>query len=416
MMRYLRASTVPYLTAITVGLFLTTYLHHLWQYLEIGIPVLWGQAVLIWGSWAAAFLALGLWALVPWQPIRNRWGQAFFGVLIIGWLTRLLLMYVHGDAYNYSVWLYPAIVLMVGLKFPNANESRTAVLVLAWTATALLVWTRFAELSGITSMAPVPDWLLDFEISEYWLPLSGSLGPEGRWPGPLGGTAFTGMLGAFLLVLAVALHRRASWALGAVGALTLLLTSSRGAFAATAAGIGVAVLFSDWRVLRRINFRWRLIAATVGGLSTLAVLLRASPNLTGRTTFWPDFLALWQSEPILGVGASGYLEGTGWTQTAGSAHSFFIDELARNGLLGFAVLIATFATALALGALTARRGEGGPLALLVTLTVLGIANTPFTWLSPSVLWLFLIYPAIWAAALLNPDKPTSDRLGLDSRG
>lgn len=405
---YVRMSPIPYLATLIIGFGLVTYLHHLWQYLEVGIPVIKGQAVLVWGSGLTVALAILLWALIPWRPVRNPWGTALFAVLLLGWSLRLALMPVHGDAYPYSVWLYPMVLLMIAIKFPNLNEVRVSLLTLGWVATLLLVWTRLSELVGIFPMTPVPSWLVEFEVGEYWLPLAGTLGPDGRWPGPLGGTAFTGMLGAFLVVLAIALKTKSSWAFGVVGVLTLLLTSSRGAFAATAAGVGVAIIFSQWSRLARVSFKWRIAIALGGAAATFAVLLRASPNLTGRTTFWPDFLELWLSEPILGVGGSGYLEGSEWTQSAGSAHSFFIDELSRNGLLGFTVLLATFAIALGLGLKSAQQREGGPLALLTTMTVLGIANTPFTWLTPSLLWLFLIFPTVWALAVAIRARDTPE--------
>lgn len=397
----LRSSSLPYLSVVIVGMTVALYLQYLWQYFVPGLPVIKGQSPGIWISGLAIALAIVLWLLLPFRPARGTWVQAFLAITLIGWIVRIVLAYAHGDPTNYTVLLYPIILILLWLKFPTAAELRTALLVLGWTGSALLVWTRLSELTGIYPMAPVAPDLVAFEVQEYWLPLSGWLGPEGRWPGPLGGTAFTGILGALLIVLAFAVRSRSSWVFGAVGILTLLLTSSRGAYAATGAGVAVAVLFSDWKPLRRLRFGLRAVIAGIGAALTLALVIRTNTGLTGRTSFWPDFLDLWRSSPLTGVGVSGYQEGTVATQISGTAHSFYIDELARNGLVGMAVLLTGFLFAAILCITAARTLQGGPLALLATVAVLGIANTPFSWLSPSLLWLFYVLPAMWAAALVR---------------
>ena len=395
---WLRSSAVPYIATLIVGFTVARYLQYAWQYFLPDIPVVKGQPPGIWVGALTVLVSAGLWLAYRGGRPHGWLSNSLFASLAIGWLIHYGLLVLHGDGYDYSVWFYPAVIALIWLKFPTAADARALMLVLGWSATGLLVWTRTSEMLGILPMAPVPSWLLEFELREYWLPLSGWLGPEGRWPGPMGGTAFTGMLGALLVVLAVSLRTRSSWVFGTVGVVTLLLTSSRGAFAATAAGVGVAILFSDARVLRRIGFGWRLGIAAAGALGTAALLFRASPNLTGRTEFWPDFLELWTTAPMVGVGATGYEQGTSWTQSAGSAHSLFIDELARNGPLGFTAMIVTLGIVAALAVRAARRTVSGPLALFVAFAVLGIANTPITWVNPSLLWLFLIIPAIWAGA------------------
>lgn len=394
-------SALPYLATLIVGLTISTYLQYLLQYLDYGIPVIKGQSPLIWGMGLTVIIALAFWFPLPWKRATGAWTQAFLAALGAGWLVRLALSYVHHDGFNYTTWLYPILLLMVWLKAPSALDARAGMLVLGWSGAILLTWTRVSELIGAIPMASVSPDLVSFEVHEYWLPLSGWLGPEGRWPGPLGGTAFTGMLAALLVVLAASIRAKSSWFFAFVGIIGLFLTSSRGSFAAAAAGVGIAVVFSSWPLLSRVNFPWRVAVAAIGGAATLALLLKASPGLTGRTTFWPDFLHLWSTSPITGVGATGYAQGTNWTQTAGSAHSFFIDELARNGLLGFVVLIATFISALGIGLIAAKRKNGGPLAMTATVIVLGIANTPFSWLSPSLLWLFLLFPVFWASSIAN---------------
>ena len=406
-----RRSAVPYLAALIIGLAIATYLQHLLQYVNYNIPVIKGQSPFIWMSGLTALVAFLLWLPSPWRPAPGRWFQIFLAFMLLGWLVRTGLLFVHGDSFNYTVWLTPVILIMISLKSPNSDDARSTMLVLGWSGSILLLWTRLSEIIGLIPMHEVSPGLLAFEIQEYWLPLAGWLGPEGRWPGPLGGTAYTGMLGALLLVLAVSMKAKSSWAFAAIGIITLLLTSSRGSFAAAAAGIGIAIVFGNSQFLRRVPFGWRLTTAATGGFATLILLLQASPNLTGRTTFWPDFIDLWLSSPLTGVGASGYAAGTEWTQTAGTAHSLYIDELARNGVIGFTALLAALLTALVLGLMAAKQGAGGPLALVTTLAVLGIANTPFSWISPSIIGLFLPLSVAWAACSLNKQFPEPEDHG-----
>ncbi len=401
-------STVAYLSVLVVGITMATYAQYLFQYFQYRIPVVKGQPPIIWGAGLTVAVAAVLWLFAARHIQAGLWAQAFLGVLAVGWMIRMCLVYVHGDSYDYLTWLTPAILVMVWLKSPTARDARTVMGVLGWTGAVLLVWTRLSELLHLIPMPQVGRDLLKYEIHSYWLPLSGWLGPQGRWPGPLGGTAYTGVLAAFLVVLSVSLRNRSSWVFASVGAVALLLTSSRGAYVATAIGVGLALLFSAWPALRAISFRWRLVLASVVGALAIGLSLRASPNLTGRTDLiWPDFLHLWERSPITGVGEAGYANGTALTRTVTQAHSFFIDELARNGLVGFAVLLATFLLALTLGVMAAKRQCGGPLALVATTIVLGVANTPFSWLGPSLLSIFFLLTVLWAAAIIAEPAPNS---------
>lgn len=393
-----RMSSVPYLAALVIGLTISVYLQYVWQYFYPSIPVFFGQSPGIWASALTIAISAPLWLLCEQRPAKGPWAITFFALLLTGWLVHFALLLKHHDPYDYTVFFYPVIVAMLAMRVPNAADMRAVLNVFGWSVAALLVWTRLSELAGLIPMAPVPAELVSFEVREYWLPLAGWLGPEGRWPGPLSGTAFTGMAGAILLVLAVVIRRKSSWVFAIVGILALLLTSSRGAFAAGACGVAIAVLFSDAAIVRRVPFGARLAVGAVGAVSVLLVLLKASPNLTGRTEFWPDFIHLWQSSPWTGVGATGYLQGTNWTITAGSAHNLYIDSLARNGVLGLLIDLLALAVMAALAIRAARHKLGGPLALITTFIVLGIANTPITWVNPSLLWLALVLPALWALA------------------
>lgn len=400
-------SWLPYPAIIIVGLGLGRYGQYTWQYFTPGLPTIRSHSPGIWIAWVTLAIAAVAWLLAPWRLPRGRWIQIFLGITLIAWLGRWLLAQTHGDLLDLTIWLYPAVVLMLWTKFPDLRTLRTSLMTLGWVGSILLIWTRASELFGLVPMAPISPDLVAFEVGEYWLPLAGWLGPEGRWPGPMGGTAYTGALGALLLVLAFALRGKSSWVFGSVGVVVLLLTSSRGAIAAAGAGVAVAVLFSDWRPLRSWSFRVRALFAALGSAVVLALVVRTNIGLTGRTSFWIDFLELWQVSPLIGVGTSGYQEGTQATAVSGTAHSLYIDELARNGLMGFLLLLAGLTVAIIMALQSARIGVSGPLAMLIALLVLGIVNTPFSWLSPSLMWMFYLLPILWAAAEVQAHASTN---------
>ena len=392
---------------LIVGLALSRYGQYTWQYFTPALPTIRSHSPGIYGAWITVALAGAIWLLAPWRPVRSAWARGFLVATLLAWVVRIGIARFHGDMVDLNIWLYPTVLVLLWLKFPDLYGWRAALATLGWTSSLLLIWTRTSELLGWIPMAPVSPNLVAFEVAEYWLPLSGWLGPEGRWPGPLGGTAYTGALGALLLVLAFALRTKSSWFFGAVGAIVLLLTSSRGAIAGAGAGVAIAVLFSNWRLLNRLTFTVRALLASLGGLVVMAIMVSTNVTLTGRTSFWLDFLDLWRQSPILGVGTSGYLEGTEATAISGTAHSFYIDELARNGLFGFIVLLASFAIAAVLGLKAAHLHAPGPLALFAAVAVLGLVNTPFPWLSPSLMWFFYVLPVLWASAIVSVSGGTS---------
>jgi len=229
------------------------------------------------------------------------------------------------------------------------------------------------------------------------------LGIDGRWPGPFGHNGDTAMMGALLIVIAVSYWTRASWVFIAVGGFTLLLTDGRASIGAAIAGSVVLVVFAREGRIARIPRGVRI----GGGLAVLvagaAFMYSRSAGSTGRDTFWPAFLKLWESSPFVGIGTSGISISGGVTEQYGHAHNLYIDELARYGLLGFLTQFGAIALGVVIAFLAANRGVAGPLAILTAYLVTGITEPRNGWMSPSVTGMLVILAVVTAGVALRRD-------------
>jgi O-antigen ligase len=131
------------------------------------------------------------------------------------------------------------------------------------------------------------------------------------------------------------------------------------------------------------------------------VMYAGKAGLTGRERIWPAFFELWQTSPLVGVGGSGISVSGGVTQEFGHAHSLYLDELARHGLIAFIVLFSALGLGLVIAARAAGRGAPGPLAVLVAYFVTGVTEPRNDWIEPSATGFLVILMVITAAAELS---------------
>lgn len=378
------------------------YSSNLWQ----GEPVLKGQSaaiVLFYFVFGFAFLS---WLCVPSRVRASGLLSGFLILMSVAWIAHWVLIRIHGDATNYTAMLYVPILVMIWFKPPTISESKITIIVFAWTVTLVLALTRALEMLGVLSIRTQSQGVINFDEERYFLPLNDFLGIDGRWPGPFGHNGDTAMMGALLVVIAVAFWTRSSWVFIAVGGSTLLITNGRASIGAAIAGLIVLVVFTQEGRLARIPRRFRIW----GGIATLVAgavfMYSMAAGSTGRSSFWPAFLELWQSSPFVGIGLSGISISGGITEQYGHAHNMYIDELARNGLLGFATQYSAIALGLVIAFLAARRGVAGPLAILTTYLVTGITEPRNGWMSPSVTGMLVTLVVITAgAALIRDPKP-----------
>jgi len=293
---------------------------------------------------------------------------------------------------------------MIVLKPPSRAQVRAAVLVFAGTTAVVLMATRLLESFGILAIKTQSQGVINFDEERYFLPLNGLLGIDGRWPGPFGHNGDTAMMAAFLIVIAVGFWSRSSWFLLVIGLLVLTLTDGRASIGAAACGLLIIWMFAAAQYPSWLP-RWARIVSGVGLLLGGALLMYLRPSgLTGRERIWPAFLEIWLESPLVGVGGSGFATGNEITQQFGHAHSLYIEELARSGVIGF---VAQF-VALGIGVFIAARAAGigypGPLAVMATYFVTGITEPRNNWIEPSVPWFLLVLMVVTASAYSESDK------------
>lgn len=378
--------------------------------LERVVAYLWPDSVLLKGQSPAIVLLAGAFAvsLALWLLLQGRsrvrgpvlW---FLVAMSVAWLAHLFIFRIHGDLYNHTAWLYAPILIMILIKPPRASEGWAALTALGWATAIVLVGTRLLEIVGVVEIRYVPQWIIEFDKASYWLPLSGHLGLDGRWPGPFGHNGVTALMGAILVVLAVARWTRASIVFLVVGALTLLHTGGRSSVGAAVLGIVVVLMFTRSGPVARIPSWMRLLAGAV--VLTLAgvAMFAGDAGLTGRESFWPAFMELWKTSMWTGVGGTGIAASGGITAEFGHAHSLYVDELARNGLLGFGVQFAALGLGVYVLVRAAIRGLPGPLALVAAYAVTGLTEPRNDWIHPSVT-VFLVVMSVVIAGIWTTES------------
>lgn len=389
-----------YLSILAVGIVLTQYAN----YLGRGEPVLKGQSAAI----VLFFMVFGV-AFLFWLGIESRTKASgllsgFLILMSVAWFAHLILYRMQGDGYNHTTWLYFPILAMIWIKPPDLREVWTAILAFAWTVAGVLVLTRVLEMLGVIAIKTQPQGVISFDEERYFLPLNDILGIDGRWPGPFGHNGDTAMMGAFLIVIAVAYWTRASWVFIAVGVFTLLITSGRASIGATIAGIIVMIVFARHGRIARIPPGIRIWGGLAVLIAGAVFMYTRSAGATGRNDFWPAFLKLWESSPFVGIGTSGISVSGGITQLYGHAHNLYIDELARYGLLGFITQFGAIAFGVLIAFLAAKRGIAGPLAILTAYLVTGVTEPRNQWISPSVTGMLLILAVVAAGSALHSGR------------
>ena len=395
-----RTSAAWYLSTLAVGIVLARASGYFW----FETTLVWGQPVTVVVQRFFVGVAVVLWGILESRERAKGLFLSFLIVFALAWFIHFGLFRFHGDAFNYTAVLYVPIILMVSLKPPRFTEGLTSLNTFAWSVTGVILGTLVAFFAGIADPKPQSSNVVAFDEARYWLPLNDAVGIDGRWTGPFSHNGDTAMMGALLVVIAFVKWRKSSWVYLGTGILTLSLTFGRASIGAALVGLLVIAIFSNRGILASVP-RWLRIVAVGLLLSLAAIFLYSRPaGLTGRDSFWAAFLDLWLTAPFVGVGSSGVAESGGITQQWGHAHSMYIDELARYGLLGLGSQLAAIAMGLVIVGMAAGRGFPGPLAISVTYLIVAITEPRNSWIHPTVISLLILLTVAVASSFLTREK------------
>ncbi len=393
----LRTSAVPYLGVLAVGVVVMRYLQYLWP----TTVFFKGQPPATIFMLVCFVASLALWLLVSGRERARGSLVWFYLAMAVGWIVLMGITILHGDLFNHTAWTYVPVLAMLLIKPPNVREGWKALWAFAWAIAVVLVLTRLLEILGVIAIRDVPAGIIAFDKALYWLPFSGYLGLDGRWPGPFGHNGHTAMAGALLIVIAVVRWTRSSPVFIVVGVLTLLLTGGRASVGAAIAGIAIVLIFSRSGMLARFPSWSRIVAA--GGLVVGGALwmFAGDAGLTGRDSIWPAFFELWKTSIWTGVGASGIDTSGGITERFGHAHNLYLDELTRYGIIGFVAIFAALGIGLLITVRAAWRGFPGPLAIVGAYAVMSLTEPRNDWIHPSVTGFLIILSVAIAGAWLT---------------
>lgn len=404
---WMRISSVPYLSVIAIATVLSPYVTYLVRD-DIRIK---GQPLYIACELLLVPVALILWWLYRGSASPNRSVRWLLATAFAAWAVRMGLMVVHGDQFNHLVWVTPLVLIMLWLKTPTWQDARAGVVVLAYALATMLLTAYLLEVTGLYEPLYLPEEITAFQQREYWLPLDGLPGIEGRWTGPLGHNTRTGLAAALVLTIGVARWSKTSVYLVLVGGFFLLATSVRASYLAALAGIAIVVLFSRWRRMSRVPalVRWGVLAALVVVAGT--GMLVTGAGLTGRDTIWPAFARLIPQSPIIGIGATGIRDEGGKVALSGDAHNIVLDEIIRFGVVGSIVLFAFFAVVVWLSFAAANRGFTLGSAIIATYLVASLTDVQNSWLELSYHSFLVLLGALAAGLWLGSREPgTSNNL------
>lgn len=401
----LRGSAIPFLLILVISNILGTYANYLSSYLWSGGFTFRGQSLGILIPSFGFLLAVPLWLVYQGRATPHVWLKVFLGSLGLSWLVHIFLAMRNGDPVPHTVWLFLPILVMFVVKTPSGNDTIRVLQIGMVLLALVLVSTKLLEEIGIIPTYFIPQEIVQWEATRYWIPLDGILGFEGRWPGPFGYNSMSGTVAAILILFACGLWSRLSYFLLPVGLFFLLATDSRVAYLATASGLLILFLFSrqGWLARIPIGIRWAATALAAG--VALTALLVRGPGTTGRLNeggIWSDYLTLWATSPLFGVGTNGFLTSPDIVDPWYSAHSMYVQELAKYGITGFAIQYLAIGVGVLICLRCAVRFQPWPLALTVAYLVAGISDVLHDgWLAHNIYFDVVILATLAASSFIS---------------
>lgn len=374
----LRHSSLPYAGSLVLTILIAAYANYVLALLYPPNITIKGQVPAIVIPFIGFPITFVLWLFYKGKPSASKLLQTLFFGLMAVWVVHFVIIHIHHDMYVHTVWLFIPTLLLLALKTPTSEEAWGLLRLIGWTAATLMVLTRIFEIIGFLPQWFVPDPSMAlWEREHYWLPFANHWGIESRWAGPFLGNSKTGFVSVLLVLISLVHWRRSNLVLLVIGLLGIVITGGRGVYLSAVAGLLVLLIFSKRGSLSKVPTwsRFAILAIPVGALGI--AFLRSPTGSTGRvggSGIWNSFLDLWRMDIWLGVGQSGISASTGQVHISMDAHSIFLQELVKFGLIGFTAQFAMFALAALICVQAALRGRPVGLAIMTIYAVAGATD------------------------------------------
>jgi hypothetical protein len=395
----MRHSSLPYTASLILTILLASYANYVLALLYPPNITFKGQVPAIFVPFIGFPITLILWFIYKGKPGTSKLLQTLFFGLMAVWVVHFVIIQIHHDMYVHTLWLYIPTLLLLALKTPTPSDAWKLVRLLAWTTATIMVLTRLLEIFGFLPQWYIPDpGLAQWEREHYWLPFADHLGVASRWPGPFGYNSKTGFVAVFIVIIALAQWRKSNLILLVIGLLGMVITGGRGIYLSALAGVLVLVIFSrkGWLSKLPTVSRFAILAIPVVALGV--AFFRSPTGTTGRigdSGIWNSFLELWQTDIWLGVGQTGIWASTGQARISMDAHSIFVQELAKFGLIGFITQFAMLALAAIICVRAAVIGRPAGLAIVTIYVVAGTTDLLNDgWQSQSMYTLMILLAAM----------------------
>lgn len=378
---------------------------YLWQYGQLGVPEVFGQAPGIYFVLLGAVLVVLTWWWAPGFARARGWLATLLVIAAALWIWVTTVGYVHGDMVTYEIWVAPLLIALIYMKAPTGRDFEWVLVVLVSTLAVVFLAVLVAESSGLLPRPPSSTWLVSYELQNYWLPLSGTFVPEGRWMGPMGHNAMSGNAAVLMLIVGLAGRMQHWWRAVVLGTslLVLVLTGSRGSYLGALVGIALVLIITDNFLTRRVSRAKLLLGGSFAVIAVTVLAISRNPHMTGRTYMWERYLNVWQSHQLWGTGTAG-LARAGGEDIWPNAHNIWLDVLTKYGIFALLILLTLTGVVIAATLLVALNHVALPLALTGSFLIIGVAQSDIAWSHPSWLWMWVILAGGMACSWLSDTR------------
>lgn len=356
-----------------------------------------GQSTSIVISLALFGISFLLWLIYGRNDSPNKLLSVFLILNILAWAVIALLVWKDGDAFAHTTFTAPLIYAMVFIKPPslrwafNAGDAFVVSLVLISIVSHVL---HLLEIHLYPNAFPsrLPDL--------FW-----GLGLENRWEGPFGSTSDSGPVGAFVLFYGLMRSGKLRIALVVSGIIMVVVSTSWTSIYAAVLGAVVLVWFVPQFFGIKVTFGFRVAVTVIVSTLSLIYVMLFDPTFNGRVGIWFDYLEIWFANPLLGVGTSGLVEMYGGEIiTHQHGHNYYIDILARHGIVGFLITIPVLMVGAVIAFKAGRKGLFVAPALFVVFCASMIGETLVDWRSLGYVLMELLFMTLISASYLQTQR------------